>query len=156
MQNNEDITRKNISQTVSGFTIEILWYLFNSIFSSNNPITSPFNRCQDSSAVMTCAKLWPDLIIIRHVKATLNFTKFGLWAHKPLLKRVPEISLHDLWQLLSRTSQRLSRLTRLICCYGLPMFPVNRLDPNKQSPERYHISFLISNDGSSCVRVLSL
>ena len=40
----------------------------------------------DSPAVMTCAKLLPELIIIFHVKAGCNFTRFGLWAHKPLVK----------------------------------------------------------------------
>ena len=44
--------------------------------------------CHNSSAV-TCAKLWPDLIMISEVKATLFFfTRFGLWAHKPFVKGV--------------------------------------------------------------------
>ena len=40
---------------------------FYSIFYSNNSFRSQFFTCHDSSAVMTCAKLWPDLIIIVHV-----------------------------------------------------------------------------------------
>ena len=35
-----------------------------------------------SSSVMTCAKLWPDMIIIFHVWSLLYFTKFELWTHK--------------------------------------------------------------------------
>ena len=35
---------------------------------------------------MTCAKLWQDLIIMYQVIATQFFTRFGLWAHKLLVK----------------------------------------------------------------------
>ena len=34
-----------------------------------NPVGSQFCTCHYSSAVVTCAKLWPDLIIIFHVRA---------------------------------------------------------------------------------------
>ena len=36
-----------------------------------DPIRSQFCTCHDSFAVMTCAKLWPDQMIIFHTKATL-------------------------------------------------------------------------------------
>ena len=40
--------------------------------------------CHDSSAVVTCAKSWPDWIIIFRVRTTWFFPRFGLWAHKPV------------------------------------------------------------------------
>ena len=37
---------------------------------------------------VTCRELWPDLIIICHVRVTHIFSRFGLWVHKPPVKRV--------------------------------------------------------------------
>ena len=69
--------------------------LLNSVCSyihSNNPIRSLFCTCHDSWAVMTCAKLWPDLMIILcNNNTTLFFTKFVFWAHKPHVKWTPDI-----------------------------------------------------------------
>ena len=56
---------------------------------------SKFCTCHDSSAVMTCAKLWPDLIIIIIVKARIIFTRFQLWAHKTFAKQVPGNAHHQ-------------------------------------------------------------
>ena len=39
-----------------------------------------FSTCHDSTAVVTCAKLWPDLVIIYHISVTCHFTRFGWWA----------------------------------------------------------------------------
>ena len=68
-------------------------------FSSNsyfdNSIRFQFCTCHDSSAVMACAKLWPDLIIKFHKRARQIFTRYGLWAHKPLVKRVPGPNSHQ-------------------------------------------------------------
>ena len=45
--------------------------------------------CHGSSAVMACAKLWHDLIIISHIRAACIFTGFGLWALKHIMTEVP-------------------------------------------------------------------
>ena len=56
------------------------WNLVSSHFvlniDSDDPIRSQFCTCHDSSAVMTCAKLWPDVIIIFHVKSMCTVTRF--------------------------------------------------------------------------------
>ena len=57
---------------------------FFSNVSSHDLIRSQFCTCHDSSAVMTCAKLWPDEINIFHVGAMHILTRFGLWAHNPI------------------------------------------------------------------------
>ena len=49
---------------------------------SDNPMSSQICTFHNSSAVVTCAKLWPDRIIIFSVKATWFLTRLGLWAHK--------------------------------------------------------------------------
>ena len=54
----------------------------------NDPIMSQFSTCQDSTVVMTYAKLWADLITILHISALCVFTRFGLWARKPFVKSV--------------------------------------------------------------------
>ena len=41
-------------------------------FVLNDPIASWFCTCHDSSAVVSCAKLWPDLFIIFHVRAIVK------------------------------------------------------------------------------------
>ena len=45
-------------------------FVKNIFFHSNYPIRSQTYTCHDSWAVVTCAKLWPDLIIIFKVRAT--------------------------------------------------------------------------------------
>ena len=59
-------------------------------FDSNDRISSQFCTCHDSWAVMTCAKLWPDSIIIFQVKATWVLTRFGLWAHVSFVQWAPD------------------------------------------------------------------
>ena len=56
---------------------------------SNDSIRSQTCTCHDSWAVMTCAKLWPNLSIIFEVGVKLIFTRFQLWAYKPFAKWVP-------------------------------------------------------------------
>ena len=51
------------------------WNLINFLF--NIIFRSQFCTCQDSSAVVICAKLWPDLIIF-FVNAMAIFIRFGL------------------------------------------------------------------------------
>ena len=56
---------------------------FWSDFYSDDAIRSQFCTCHDSSAVMSCVKLWPDIIIVFHIKASIKasiFTKSELWA----------------------------------------------------------------------------
>ena len=50
---------------------------FYSIFYDNHPIRSQFCTCHDSGAVVTCAKLRPDLVTIVHVTATIDFRRLG-------------------------------------------------------------------------------
>ena len=54
----------------------------------DDPIRSQICACHDSWAVMTCAKLWSDWIIIIHVTGTWMFARFGLWAHKRVVSWV--------------------------------------------------------------------
>ena len=56
---------------------------------NNDQIRSKFCTCHDSSAVVTWAKFWPDLIINFITKARKIFTRFQQWAHKPCGKWVP-------------------------------------------------------------------
>ena len=55
---------------------------FCSVFHFNEAIRPQICTCHDSSAVMACAKLWPDLTIIFHTRARNIFKQFGSWAHK--------------------------------------------------------------------------
>ena len=52
---------------------------------SNDPIRSQFCTCHDSLAVMTCAKLQPNWVIVFRLMAIFMFTSFELWAHKPFI-----------------------------------------------------------------------
>ena len=61
---------------------------FSSYFNSNDPIRPQLCTCHDSSAVMTCAKLWLEWIIIFEVKTTSIFTKCKLWTYDSLVKWV--------------------------------------------------------------------
>ena len=63
--------RGPISQTVYKLTTEILWTLFCSGFHLNGPVRSAFCTCHDSWAVVICAKLWPDMIIILITRPSL-------------------------------------------------------------------------------------
>ena len=57
-----------------------------SYLKTNNPIMSQICTCQDSSAVVTFAKLWPDWIVGIILTAWRIFIRFQLWAHKPFAK----------------------------------------------------------------------
>ena len=65
-----------------------VFFLFAQIFYSDDQIRSQFCTCHDSSAVMACAKLWPDWDIIFHKTVTCIIKRFGLWAHKSFVKWV--------------------------------------------------------------------
>ena len=49
--------------------------------------------CHVSSAAVSCAHPWPDWIIRIIIIATAKwlFTRFRLWAHKPFVKRGPDL-----------------------------------------------------------------
>ena len=64
--------------------IQNLWKFIFFHLDSDDPISSQFCTCHDSSAVMTCAKVWTDLIFIFQSTATWILTRFGLWAQKTL------------------------------------------------------------------------
>ena len=63
--------------------------MVSSYFDSDDPIRPQLCTCHDSWAVMTCAKLWPDLTNIFHMRATYVFTKFGSQAQNPVVKWTP-------------------------------------------------------------------
>ena len=68
--------------------IEILWKSFLLLLIvSDNLIRVQICTCHDSCAVMTCAKLWPDQIILFHIRAKRISTRFQLWVHKPFVKQ---------------------------------------------------------------------
>ena len=64
----------------------IFWNTFNCDFS--DPTMSQFCTCQDSSVVVTYAKVWADLINILHVWATCVSTRFRLLANDECAKSV--------------------------------------------------------------------
>ena len=64
----------------------IFWNTFNCDFS--DPTMSQFCTCQDSSVVVTYAKVWADLIDILHVWATCVSTRFRLLANDQCAKSV--------------------------------------------------------------------
>ena len=51
---------------------------------NNDHIRSKFGTCHDSSAVVTCANVWPDFSIIVIITATRIFTIFGYRLMYPL------------------------------------------------------------------------
>ena len=63
-------------------------FAFSCDIDSNDPVRSQICTCH-SSAVVTCAKLWPYMIIICHIKTTHIYTRFILSADKILEKWVP-------------------------------------------------------------------
>ena len=48
-------------------------------FDFDKSIRSQICTCSDNWAVMICANLWPDLIIVFHVRATQIFKRFWLY-----------------------------------------------------------------------------
>ena len=76
-------TQGPISQTVNELPIDI--------FHSDEPIHSQFCICHGSFAIVACEKLWPDVIIIFHVRTTQNFERFGLLVHCLFVKCFPDL-----------------------------------------------------------------
>ena len=114
-----------LSPSVYQLIIKILWIYFSSNFDSNGPIRSQFCTWHDSLTVMTCAKLWPDLIIICHVRATWIFTRFGSWAHKPFVEWVWALPKWDLAIICchihsanGRHTRRIDVRRNIMCIYG--------------------------------------
>ena len=69
--------------------------LYCSYFESDDLTNSQFCRCYDSSAVVTCAKLWLDPVIVIYVIAYHHifikqhiFLRFGFWAASLFVKQV--------------------------------------------------------------------
>ena len=48
---------------------------------NNHLIRSQFCTCHDSSAVMTCANVWPDWIIRITITVKIFFRRFRIWTH---------------------------------------------------------------------------
>ena len=57
---------------------------------NDDQIRSRFCTCHDSSAVVTCAKLWPDLVNRIMIKAKANFSRFNYELINPLWKGPPK------------------------------------------------------------------
>ena len=74
-----------MSQRVYELLVEILQTFSCFITNSNDPIRSQICTCPDSSAVGTCAKLWPDLVVILSWKIGKNFYKFWIMGSYKLL-----------------------------------------------------------------------
>ena len=70
-----------VTQTVYELVIVILW----KIHDFSDPARSQICTCHDSWAVVACAKLWPDWIIISYPTGTTILGKFRLWAHNPFV-----------------------------------------------------------------------
>ena len=62
---------QNVNECVVG---KSFWF----DFLSNHQVRSQFCTCNNSWAVVVCAKLWPDIIIISHAKAPCTSTRFEL------------------------------------------------------------------------------
>ena len=82
-----------ISPNVNQLITEFLCKFFLPQCRFKYPIRSQFCTCHDSWAVMTCAKLLPELIIIFHIRATNIFNKFVIWAPKPCVRWMPDTEL---------------------------------------------------------------
>ena len=80
---------------------------------SDDPNSSQICTCHDSWAVVTCAKLWTDLIIICQVRAAWICKIFELWAHKLLLRWSPGSGWSVWLGLLKPFSQPLGWLSPL-------------------------------------------
>ena len=62
---------------------------------NDNQTRSQFCACHDNWAVMTCAKLRSDRIIIFQIKTHWLYARFGLWLYKPLVTWILGLT-HDL------------------------------------------------------------
>ena len=71
------MSETHFTKRVGAHSIQILWKSFCYIFHSSVSNMLQFCKCHGSSAVMTCAKLWPDLTIVSHVRATHIFTRLN-------------------------------------------------------------------------------
>ena len=101
-----------ISQTVHELIIEVLWKLVCPNNPFNHPIRSQICTCYDSLAVVTCAKLWSDLIIIFHIGVNVFLTNFHfkllncLWDKSQVhdsrgLRAVLQPRAHQLWTIVA-------------------------------------------------------
>ena len=69
----------SISQMVYAFIVQIMWTFLYTKFDSNDLIRWEFCTCHDSSAVVACAKLWRNWIILKTATRILHqFSMFGL------------------------------------------------------------------------------
>ena len=91
---------------------------FCSSYDYNYQIWSQICTCHGSWAVVTCAKLWPDLIIIFQVKSMCSFSRFGLSVHKPYVKWVTGLSTQSNWH--STTKAIDQTLEVLVLDYRVP------------------------------------
>ena len=91
-KSNNNSSLQLIPETRDGLSAHKMKWCENSlssIFHFNDPIMSYFCTCHDSSAVMTCTKLWHDEISSYQARITSIFTRFGSWAHKLFCKMDP-------------------------------------------------------------------
>ena len=88
-----------ISQRVYELIIEISQKYFCSNYYFYDLIMWHFCTCHDSSAVVTCVKLWHDLIIISNVRAHVYLQDFDYELINTLWNGSQVIALHDWWLL---------------------------------------------------------
>ena len=72
---------------------------------NNDLIRSQFCTDLDSSAVVTCAILWPDLVVRITINLTRIFTSFQLWGHKRLVKWTPGMDRSSLGRLVVKITR---------------------------------------------------
>ena len=111
------MTQETITQMDYELIIQILkkksccCYLTN-----DNSIRPQFCTCHNSSAVVTCANLWPDWIIRIIIIAKRIFTWFLLWAHKPFVNWTPGVFVSSTRDVLLSTADPNEQQIKPVWC----------------------------------------
>ena len=105
--------------------------MVSSYFDSDDPIRPQLCTCHDSLAVMTCAKLWPDLIGIFHMRATYIFTKFVSQSQNPVVKWTSVLRKYFLVEPCCTMDQfqTLHTFINLCCSFFSDLIKQNELAP---------------------------
>ena len=107
-----DMVRPGIHFTIALWVCD--WKLVKSLLAVILIFNDPFRwqccTCHASWAVVACAKLWLDWIIMFHVRIIGSFFRFGLKAHKLLMTQAP-----DHW-----TRERLGRKMKMVVPHTRP------------------------------------
>ena len=128
--------RVTISQRVCELLIHIsLIFLMLLLEKNCDQIRSQFCTCHNSWAVMACAKLWHDLIIVIIIKEKRFFRTSQFWAHITLCEisswghRINDFShkIQIYWKfcfaitpiLIMLWSDKILQQTQQLCCYAM-------------------------------------